>query len=424
MQKLPTPSIDARRRLADHDVESLAQHLVRKTGDALARSRRVARRALKLAFARDERGDVDWTDQALAEAGVGAWARPTLLALSPAPSMVIAERAPSEDGTVRLLLRAEDGALVESVIIPAEAGRDHLRTTLCMSSQVGCARACTFCETGTLGLTRQLTAGEIVDQYRITRRLCHAADRPQDRRAADPTAVTAPIPAPVVDEPGRRRRATEQPVSNIVFMGMGEPMDNLPQVGRAISLLSDHHVFAFAASRITVSTVGVADRLAAFFAGPRAELAISLNAPDDERRGRIMPINDRFDMTTLRQALVSSLPEGRRVLFQYALFADFNDSLEDADRLADYVAPIRCRVNVIPANPGPDPSLVAPSAERTNAFVARLKRRGVTTLVRRPRGRDVGGACGQLAGSRRLIELERTAPTSRGGVEGSSAEPS
>jgi 23S rRNA (adenine2503-C2)-methyltransferase len=407
VQKLPTPSVDARQRLADYDVETLAEHLVRVTGEDLARSRRIARRAVKLAFVTDEHGDATWTDETLTEAGIGAWARPALLALSPSPSMEIAERAPSEDGTVRLLLRAEDGALVESVIIPAEAGRDHLRTTLCISSQVGCARACTFCETGTLGLTRQLTAGEIVDQYRIARRLCFAADRPLDRRAADPSAVTAPIPAPVTDKPGRRRRATEQPVSNIVFMGMGEPMDNLAQVRRAIALLSDDHAFAFAASRITVSTVGVADRLGEFFAGPRAELAISLNAPDDVRRDRIMPINERFDLATLRRELVAHLPPGRRVLFQYALFAGFNDGLRDADQLADYVAPIRCRVNVIPANPGPDPSLVAPSPERVSAFVARLKERDVTTLVRRPRGRDVGGACGQLAGSRRLVTLER-----------------
>lgn len=379
----------------------------------MERGRRVARRALRWAFARDDEGDAPWTDEALADAGIGAWARPTLLALCPKPTMTIAERAPSEDGTERLLLRAEDGALVEAVMIPAEAGRDHQRTTLCISSQVGCARACTFCETGTLGLTRQLTAGEIVDQFRVMRRLCRADDRPIDRRSTDPTRVTAPADPPPVDKPGRRRRATEQPVSNVVFMGMGEPMDNLAQVKRAIALMTDQHAFAFAPTRVTVSTVGVADRLEEFFAATRAELAISLNAPDDARRARIMPINERFDLAELRRRLLAAIPDGRRVLFQYALFAGFNDDLSDADLLADYVAPIRCRVNVIPANPGPDPTLVAPSPARVNAFVARLKERGVTALVRRPRGRDVGGACGQLAGSRRLVPLRAPSPRSQ-----------
>ena len=127
-----------------------------------------------------------------------------------------------------------------------------------------------------------------------------------------------------------------------------------------------------------------------------------------------MPINDRYDMATLRRVLLEVMPKGRRVLFQYALFADFNDSLDDADLLADYVHGIPCRVNVIPANPGPDPSLTTPAPERVDAFVARLADRGVTTLVRRPRGRDVGGACGQLAGSRReqLVPLKRSKPES------------
>lgn len=408
MDKLPTPSIDLRKRLADYDSEALGVHLSRICDCSLERGRRVARRALRLAFANDDEGDATWTDASLTEAGIGAWARPALVALSPEPSMTIVERAPSDDGTERLLLRAEDGAVVEAVMIPAEAGRDHQRTTLCISSQVGCARACSFCETGTLGLTRQLTAGEIVDQFRVMRRLCRARDRPVDRRATDPARVTAPADPPPVDKPGRRRRATEQPVSNVVFMGMGEPMDNLAQVNRAIALMTDQHAFAFAPTRVTVSTVGVADRLEEFFAATRAELAISLNAPDDARRNRIMPINERFGLLELRKRLSEAIPSGRRVLFQYALFAGFNDDLSDADLLADYVAPVRCRVNVIPANPGPDPTLVAPSPERVHAFVARLKERGVTALVRRPRGRDVGGACGQLAGSRRLVPIRRS----------------
>ncbi len=303
---------------------------------------------------------------------MGAWARPALLDLDPSPSLAVAEEAPSADDTVRLALRARDGALIETVIIPGPA-----RTTLCVSSQVGCARACSFCETGRHGLDRQLDAGEIVDQVRVALGVWWARAR-------------------------ARARGGELPLlSNLVFMGMGEPFDNLGEVTRAIRLLTDPRAFAFAARRVTVSTVGVADKLDAFFAGCRAELAVSLNAPDDARRDVLMPINRRVPLAALREAISAKLPAGRRVLFEYVLFDGFNDAPADASLLAAFVAGLRCRVNVIPCNPGPDPALRPPSPERVDAFVARLSSHGVTTLVRRPRGRDVGGACGQLAGALR-----------------------
>jgi 23S rRNA (adenine2503-C2)-methyltransferase len=311
----------------------------------------------------------------LAALGIGAWAHGALLQLDPDVSLSIAEIAPSADETLRLVLRARDGALVEAVVIPGPA-----RTTLCLSSQVGCARACTFCETGRLGLERQLSAGEIVDQVRIARALWNGA----------------------------------QPLQNLVFMGMGEPFDNLGEVLRAIRLLTDPRALGFAPSRVTVSTVGVADKIEAFFQGAQAELAVSLNAPDDARRLPIMPINARFPLAALREALVRALPPGRRVLFEYVLFERYNDAPEDADRLAVYVAGIRCRVNVIPCNPGPDPRLRPPSPERLDAFVARLSSHGITTLVRRPRGRDVGGACGQLAGALRAA-VDSVAGSGAGG---------
>jgi 23S rRNA (adenine2503-C2)-methyltransferase len=347
--------------LASHDAESLARLLARHGTATAARS--VASKIVRYAFSGD--APVAWDDDALRALDVGAWARPVLLALDPAPALEIAEVAPSGDETVRLLLRARDGALVEAVLIPGPA-----RTTLCVSSQVGCARACSFCETGRLGLARQLSAGEIVDQVRLAR-------------------------------PASHRLRAAPPLSNLVFMGMGEPFDNLPEVLRAVRLLTDPRAFGFTPSRVTVSTVGVVDKLAAFFEGSRAELAVSLNAPDDARRAAIMPIDARYPLAALRDALERLLPKGRRVLFEYVLFDGWNDAPEDADLVAEYVARLRCRVNVIPCNPGPDPRLRPPSPERLDAFVARLSSRGVTTLVRRPRGRDVGGACGQLAGSRR-----------------------
>jgi len=350
--------------LASHDARSLAERLVARGGSPSA-ARSAAARIVRHAF----RDGVtpSWGKSTFAALGIGPWAHDALDALDPNPALALHERAPAEDGTLRLLFRAKDGALVESVLIPGPG-----RTTLCISSQVGCARACAFCETGRLGLERQLSAGEIIDQVRLARALW----------------------ASLGDEP---------PLSNLVFMGMGEPFDNLPEVLRAIGLLTDDRAFGFAPSRVTVSTVGVVDKLPAFFAGARAELAVSLNAPDDERRRAIMPINARFSLATLRSALIASLPPARRVLFEYVLFDHWNDAPEDADLVADYVQGIRCRVNVIPCNPGPDPTLRPPSPERLDAFVARLSSRGVTTLVRRPRGRDVGGACGQLAGARRNL---------------------
>lgn len=390
VRRLPTQAVAKLSRLGDHDGESLARHIESATGVPIDRARRAAARALRHAYAADARGDAVWTDESLTESGLGKWVRPILLALSPAVSLTVQERAESEDGTTRLLLRTHDGCFVESVIIPTGAGRNRPRTTLCISSQVGCARACTFCETGTLGVSRQLSASEIVDQYRVARRICEAPDRPTDERTEQ-----------VLSYQPRTRRVVHQPIGNIVFMGMGEPFDNLPEVLRAIDLLCDQRAFKFAYKRITVSTVGCADKFAHFFASTRAELAISLNAPDDRRRSMIMPINDRHDMAALRSALVTSLPPGRKVLFQYAIFDGFNDSIADADLVASYVRGIDCRINVIPANPGPDQTLVAPPIEVVDRFVARLRSHGVTTLLRLPRGRDVGGACGQLAGAAR-----------------------
>jgi len=349
--------------VAGHDARSLAERFM-AVGAPASTAKVTAGKVLRHVFAKV--GDVPWDLPTFTKLGIGAWAHATLLTLDPSPALTVDHEAPATDGTIRLVLKARDGALVESVLIPGPA-----RTTLCVSSQVGCARACSFCETGRLGFQRQLSAGEITDQVRIARaRWAREQDKPA--------------------------------LSNLVFMGMGEPFDNLTEVLRALELLTDERAYAFAPSRVTVSTVGVVDKLPAFFAGCRAELAVSLNAPDDERRRRIMPVNVRFPLATLRAALLQHLPKGRRVLFEYVLFDGVNDAPEDADLVAEWTRGIRCRVNVIPCNPGPDPTLRPPLPERLDAFVARLSEHRVTTLVRRPRGRDVGGACGQLAGARRL----------------------
>lgn len=363
---VPSPPARSTTRAADnlfasHDAASLAGWLEGR-GETASAARIAAGKALRHVHGG---GEAAWSDEALAALGIGKNARRELLGLDTRTSLSIASRAPSEDGSLRLLLRAGDGALIEAVLIPGPG-----RTTLCVSSQVGCARACSFCETGAHGLVRQLSAGEIVDQVRIARAE-HAA------------------------------RGAEPPLVNLVFMGMGEPFDNLGEVLRAIRLLTDARAYAFAPARVTVSTVGVADKIEAFFRGTRARLAVSLNAPDDARRSRIMPVNQRFSLAALKAALLAHVPPGRGVLFEYVLFDGVNDAPEDADALAAYVAGMRCRVNVIPCNPGPDPALRPPADEAVTAFLQRLASHGVTTLVRRPRGRDVGGACGQLAGAAR-----------------------
>lgn len=357
MNRLPADEL-----FASHDAGSLEAWLVAR-GETASAARSTTAKAIRHVHARS--GDVPWDDASLAGLGINKNARRHLLELDPRGSLAVASRAPSGDGAVRLLLRARDGALIESVLIPGPG-----RTTLCVSSQVGCARACAFCETGTLGLTRQLSAGEIVDQVRVA-------------RAEHASLGGAP------------------PLVNLVFMGMGEPFDNLHEVLRAIRLLTDGRAYDFAPARVTVSTVGVADKIAAFFRGTKARLAVSLNAPDDVRRSRIMPVNQRFPLAALKEALRAHVPPGRGVLLEYVLFAGVNDAPSDADALAEYTSGIRCRVNVIPCNPGPDPGLAPPSDEVVTAFLQRLASQGVTTLVRRPRGRDVGGACGQLAGAAR-----------------------
>ncbi len=370
--------------LASHGPTSLASYLEAAGGSASA-ARSAAGRAITHAFGAGATGAeaVPWDRATLARLQIGAWAHASLLALVVRPSLTIESVAPADDGTERLLLRARDGELLETVIIPVTSQTGAARVTVCISSQVGCARACTFCETGAHGLSRQLDAGEIVDQVRIAR--------------------------------ARRAERGESPVTNVVFMGMGEPFDNLGEVSRAAELLTDGRAFRLAPSRVTVSTVGVADKIEAFFASCAVGLAVSLNAPDDARRSAIMPINQRFSMGVLREALVRHLPASRHVLFEYVLIAGFNDAVADADLVADYVAGIACRVNVIPLNPGPNPAQKPPSVEVLDAFVERLSERGVVALVRRPRGRDVGGACGQLAGAARR-EKPSLSESDTGGV--------
>jgi len=276
-----------------------------------------------------------------------------------------AEAVRDADGTVRFAVRLADGAVVETVLIdqPASRLRARERWTVCLSSQVGCARGCVFCETGRLGLVRNLTAAEIVAQYALAAR--HLGARP----------------------------------ANVVFMGMGEPLDNLEEVLRAIAVLREPAGFAVPERRITVSTVGIVSRMDELYAGTKARVAVSLHAVDPAQRRALLPVARKWSLDELRAALVRA---PRTILLQWTLIEGVNDSDSDADALARFCTGLNARVNLIPLNPGPLSAQRAPPIERCRSFQRRLSGHGVRALLRMPHGQQVGGACGQLAGARRL----------------------
>jgi len=308
--------------------------------------------------------------QAAGRPTAGAPARHLLAAFGDGAVLPHADVAKSSDGTVRFAVRLGDGALVETVLIhqPASELRGRERWTVCVSSQAGCARGCVFCETGRLGLVRNLSAAEIVAQYALAAR--HLGARP----------------------------------ANLVFMGMGEPLDNLEEVLRAIAVLREPAGFAVPERRITVSTVGIVPRMDELFARTKAQVAVSLHAIDPERRRALLPVARKWSLTQLR-ACIARAP--RSVLLQWTLIAGVNDADSDADALARFCEGLDVRVNLIPLNPGPVPEQVAPSMDRCRAFQRRLSGHGVRALLRMPHGQQIGGACGQLAGARRLV---RNAP--------------
>jgi 23S rRNA (adenine2503-C2)-methyltransferase len=276
------------------------------------------------------------------------------------------------DGTRKLRLRTTDEHAIECVLIPNE-GRGY---TLCVSSMVGCSLTCRFCATATLGFERNLATWEIVDQVY----------RAQDLLAGE----------------ARAQQATWTPrVTNLVLMGMGEPLHNFNQVRRAISILTDPHGAAIAGRRITVSTAGLVPAIERFAReGLAAEvgLAVSLNATTDEVRDLVMPINTRWPIAELLDA-VRRIPTPRRRLltFEYVLLAEVNDTPQDASRLAALVGDMEAQVNVIPFNPHPNAPFRRPEPERVTRFVEQAREAGLLVHVRTPRGDDIAAACGQLA---------------------------
>jgi 23S rRNA (adenine2503-C2)-methyltransferase len=278
----------------------------------------------------------------------------------------VVERQVSKDGTRKWLIRMAPGIEVETVYIP-DVGRAG---ALCVSSQVGCTLNCTFCHTGTQALVRNLTAAEIVAQVQVARDDLGEWPSPKEDRR----------------------------LSNIVFMGMGEPLYNLDSVADAIDIIADNEGIAISRRRITVSTSGVVPELHALGERTQAMLAISLHATNDALREKLVPLNRKYPLAELMAAIRAfpGLSNAKRVTFEYVMLKGVNDSPADAKALVKLLAGIPAKINLIPFNPWPGAEYECSSWSTIEAFAAILNRAGYASPIRTPRGRDILAACGQL----------------------------
>ena len=314
---------------------------------------------------------------------VGAWSEATELPLAlrerlqrafPLPRLVRQAVQASADGTRKYLWRLPDGEAIESVLIPT--GK---RRTLCISSQAGCALGCVFCATGRMGFRRNLEPWEIAGQVREI----------------------------VLEDP-------EQKPTNVVFMGMGEPLLNWEAVDPALTILNHPDGLGIGARHITVSTVGIVPAMASLASRPEQfRLAISLHAPLSAERLALMPIERKYDIDTVLEAARAF---ARRITFEYVLIAGKNDSDADADALARLARRLGAMINLLPLHPGGAPGLTPTAPARIRAFADRVRSHGVEAVVRKSRGLDIDAACGQL-----FIEMEKKRPATRAPASSGSA---
>lgn len=274
----------------------------------------------------------------------------------------IDEMQTSKDRTIKCAMKLHDGNVVESVLIPTET-----RMTACISSQVGCSLTCKFCATGRLGRKRNLNADEIYDQVALVKKLSE--------------------------------EKYHQHLTNIVYMGMGEPLLNYAETLRSVNRITSPDGLNMSPQRITVSTAGIAKMIKKLGDdGVKFNLALSLHAANDEKRNHIMPINESNSLDNLAEALNYFYEKtGTRVTFEYIVFRDFNDSLKDAQELADFCKKVPAKVNIIEYNPIDEGEFRQTTKERLDAFTQYLEKRGIIVNVRRSRGKDIDAACGQLA---------------------------
>jgi len=265
----------------------------------------------------------------------------------------------SKDTSEKYLLKTADGLLFEMVLMPYEN-----RSTLCISSQVGCKMGCTFCQTGKMGFKRNLSSGEILSQLIL-------ANQRGDK------------------------------VSNIVFMGMGEPLDNYDEVVKACSIMIDPKAFALSTARVTISTSGLVPEIRKLGRDLPVRLAISLHTADDAKRSAMMPINRTYSLETLKEALLEyPAPKRYGITFEYVMIEGANDSIQDAKKLVRFLHGLKAKVNLIPINHFPGVEMKASDAERIREFQTYLTDRSIPAPVRYSRGQDISGGCGQLAAKR------------------------
>jgi len=294
------------------------------------------------------------------------------------PRLVTDKVQYSTDGTVKFRFKLHDGYMIESVLIPVD---EEERYTVCVSSQAGCSLTCKFCATGQMGLLRNLTASEIFDQYTEVNRCC------QERY-------------------GRK-------LSNIVFMGMGEPLLNYKQVVGAIRRLSSAKGPGLSPRRMTVSTAGIAKMIVRLADEDlKVNLALSLHAADDDKRSTMMPINEYNDLQSLMSALkYFNQKTGNKISYEYIAFAGFNDQASDARNLVRLCSHFPVMVNVIEYNPVRGSDYEKSSEDQINQFAKMVREQGVMITVRRSRGKDIDAACGQLA-NQEQNPISKTIPTS------------
>ncbi|PWL27271.1 MAG: 23S rRNA (adenine(2503)-C(2))-methyltransferase RlmN [Fluviicola sp. XM-24bin1] len=283
----------------------------------------------------------------------------------------IKDQQVSTDKTIKCAFNTTDHRVIEGVLIPTSK-----RMTACISSQVGCSLACKFCATGKLKLMRNLTAGEMVDQ------VVYLRDQAADRY--------------------------DTSLTNIVYMGMGEPLLNYKHMLRSTELLTSEKGLGISPKRITVSTAGIAKMIKKLGDDEvKFNLALSLHAANDEKRSHIMDINDTNNLAALQEALEYFHEKtGTRVTFEYIIFKDFNDNIEDAQELAEFAKCVPCKVNIIEYNPIDDGEFQQASVKKVDAFAAYLESKNMIVNVRRSRGKDIDAACGQLANKNNAIKKD------------------
>ena len=268
----------------------------------------------------------------------------------------------SKDSSEKLLLKTRDNLLIEMVIMPY----DH-RLTLCLSCQVGCKMGCTFCQTGKMGLKRNLSSGEILAQLVLANQIV-------------------------------QKRADEGRVTNVVFMGMGEPLDNYDAVVKACKTMLDPNGFGLSTRRVTISTSGIIPEIVRLGKDLPVRLAISLHSADEQKRSEMMPVNRKYSLADLKVALLDyPAPSRYGITFEYVMIEGKNDTIADAKKLVKFLHGLKAKVNLIPINHFPGIEMKASDSERIREFQAHLSHANIPAPVRYSKGTDVSGGCGQLA---------------------------